>query len=110
MYLLRKPRPIQSPTQSQGRAVAFACTARQPASMAAVQNSTDSGSTVIRIAPADASGVAVMMSSRKKPARALTSRAKKRSSMRLSTAAMTGEKKRTPKAVSPHKAVPRNCV
>ena len=64
----------------------------------------------MRTAPTDNSGVAVMMSSRKNPARAFTSRAKKRSRRRLRIAAMTGEKNRTPKAVSPHKDVPRNCV
>ena len=78
--------------------------------MAAVQNKTESGSTVISTAPTDVRGVAVMISSRKNPARALTSRAKKRSTIRLRMAAMTGEKKRTPNAVSPQSEVPRNCV
>jgi len=91
VYLLRNPSPIQRPTQSQCRAVACSCTARQPASMAAVQNRTESGSTVISTAPAESSGVAVTISTRKKPARALTSRAKKRSTIRLRMAAMTGE-------------------
>ena len=37
-------------------------------------------------------------------------RARNRSSSHESTAALTGERKRTPKAVSPHNAVPSHCA
>src|SRR6266850_3998778 len=89
---------------------AFGCTARQPDTIAAVQNKTKSGSTVIRIVPAERSGVAVVIKRRKNPARALTVFAKNRSTMRLKSAAIAGEKNRMPKAVSPKSDVPRNCV
>src|ERR1035438_3152350 len=110
VYLLKKQSPIHRPTHNHSRAPALSCTARQPASMAAVQNKTDRGSMVMSTPPTDISGVAVMMSSRMNPARALTSRAKNRRVIKLMIAAMTGAKNRTPKAVSPHKCVPRNCV
>ena len=110
MYLLRKPSPIQTPTQSQSTVLAVSCTARHPANMAAVQNNTESESTVMSTAPTAINGTAAVISTRKNPARAVTSSAKKRSRRKLKVAAMTGEKKRTPKAVSPHSEVPRNCV
>src|SRR5207249_4309655 len=110
VYLLRNPRPIQRPTHSHEAVVALGWIARQPATIAAVQNRTENTSTVIRTAPADTNGVAVRISTRKKPARALNSRAKKRSTKKLRSAAETGEKKRTPNSVSPNRVVPRNCA
>jgi hypothetical protein len=85
-------------------------TARQPEISAAIQNNTDNGSIVIKVAPTANSGVAALIGTSQKPIRALISRAKNRSSSRERMAAITGEKKRTPKTVSPHKWVPKNCV
>ena len=53
-------------------------------------------------------GVAVTMSSSQNPARALISRAKKRSTITLKIAANNGEKNRTPNSVSPNSDVPAN--
>src|SRR5689334_21211901 len=110
VYLLRNPRPIQSPVQSQSVVRPFSWIAFQPLSIAAVQKNTDNGSTVINTAPAEIMGVVVAISSSKNPARALISRAKKRSRKKLIRAVRTGEKKRTPNALSPHSEVPKNCV
>ena len=41
VYLLKDPRPIHSPTQSHCRVEPPGWTARQPATIAAVQNNTD---------------------------------------------------------------------
>ena len=109
-YLLRKPNPIHSPVQSQSLVRELSCTAFQPLNIAAVQNNTVSGSTVSSVAPTESNGVAVTINTRKKPARPFTSRLKKRSSMKPKIAAIKGEKKRTPNAVSPQMLVLTNCV
>src|SRR5258708_3735016 len=109
VYLLRKPKPIQRPVQAQS-AMRSCCTARHPATIAAAQKKTESGSTVMRMAPRAASGVAVLTSTSIHPARALTSRAKNRSNIRLRPALSIGEKNRTPNWVSPQSEVPRNWV
>jgi hypothetical protein len=66
--------------------------------MAAVQNKTDRGSMVIKTAPAESSGGADDHT-RKNPARVHPRAKNGDNEMRI--AAMTGEKKRTPNAVSP---------
>src|SRR5687768_8598948 len=58
VYLLNNPSPVNSPVQSHSLVDGSLFTARQPASVAAVQNITDSGSIVIRIDPAAAKGAA----------------------------------------------------
>src|SRR5262245_7704195 len=110
VYLLRNPSPIHNPTQHQSRVVPLPWQERHPATIAAVQNKTESGSTVISTAPAHIKGVAVIMSTSANPVLPYTSRAKNRNNIKLRIAAMTGEKKRTPKAVSPQRLVPRNWV
>jgi hypothetical protein len=84
------------------------CTARQPASIDIVQQSTSGGSMVIRIVPTLMSGALVMMSRSRTPSRALETLAINRSMTMLSSAANTGEKKRTPNWVSPQSDVPAN--
>lgn len=99
---------MPSPTSVQCRVVAPGCVARQPTSIATVHPNTSGGSMVIKIEPMPSSGTAVTASRRKKPARALTSREMKRNTARLIMAAKSGEKKRTPKALSPNRDVPAN--
>ena len=76
----------------------------------AVQKRTDKGSMVSKVAPTASIGVTLKMRIIQKPARELTSRAMKRSIRNRISAAITGEKKRMPNWLSPHNAVPRNCV
>src|SRR5580765_235873 len=83
VYLLKKPSPIQRPAHIQYRAGACSWTARQPDTMASVQNKTERESIVITMEPADKSNAAVMMSNKKKAARAFTTRAKKRKRTKL---------------------------
>ena len=78
--------------------------------MAAVQKNTESGSTVIMTEPNDVMGVTVITAKRTTAARPLTSRVKNRRRKMDVTAAITGEKKRTPNALSPQREVPRNWV
>ena len=65
---------------------------------------------VISVAPTAIRGVTDIAATRQKAARPLSSRATKRSRSSDRMAAMIGEKNRTPNALSPHSAVPRNCV
>ena len=110
VYLLNDPRPIQSPIQSHCRVEPPGCRARQPATSAAVQNRTDNGSIVINREPSAMSGVTLRMATAKNAARPLTSRARNRSSSSDNPAEISGEKKRTPNWLSPHRCVPRNCT
>ncbi len=95
---------------SQSRVRPSGCAARQPATSAHIQHKTSGGSIVIRIVPTPKSGAAVTDNRSQKPARALTSRANRRNTITLKIAANNGEKKRTPKAVSPHNEVPANWI
>src|ERR1019366_10672176 len=99
VYLQRKPRPIARPTISQSRVLPSGCAARQPTTIAHVQQRTNGGSTVIKIVPRPSSGVAVAASSSQNDGRAPISRARKRSSNRLVVGAASGEKKRTAKVL-----------
>jgi hypothetical protein len=109
VYLLRKPKPRQRPAPAQYFSEPV-CTARQPATIEAAQKKTDGESTVSNVAPKAANGMAENMTMSQKPARALASAAMNQSMTSESSAASTGERNRTPKAVSPHTAVPRNCA
>ena len=96
MYLPSEPNPIQRPTQSHCRVDPPGWTARQPATMAAVQNNTDNGSMVINIEPSAISGVTLRTAMTKNAVRPLASRAMNRSSNSDKPAEINGEKKRTP--------------
>ena len=96
------------PTTSQSRVLPSGCAARQPATSAHIQHSTIGGSVVSKIVPMPSNGAAVTMSNSQNPARALTSRAKKRSTITLRIAANNGEQNRTPNSVSPHSDVLAN--
>ena len=108
MYLQRKPSPIARPTTSQSRVLPSGCTARQPAISAHIQQSTSGGSIVISTVPMPSSGVALTMSSSQNAGRAPISRARNRSVITLKIAANSGEKNRTPNAVSPKMCVLTN--
>src|SRR5216117_3405056 len=101
---------MNKPVLSHGPGEGSLFTARQPATIAAVQNKTSSGSMVIRIDPAAASGAACNASVRKNAVRPLVWAPINLSTSTLTIAAITGEKNRTPNSVSPHNLVPRNCV
>jgi hypothetical protein len=86
------------------------CAARQPVTRAAVQNKTESGSTVITVAPSASNGVTVMTKNNMNATLPPVSRAMSRSTSTDITPAMTGEKKRTPNSLSPQRCVPSHCV
>ena len=71
-----------------------------------IQQSTCGGSTVIKSEPTTSNGVATVTINIQNAVRAPVSRARKRRTMKLRMAANTGEKKRTPKSVSPPMNVP----
>jgi hypothetical protein len=82
--------------------------ARHPASIASVQQSTRGESTVIRIVPTLIIGALVTTNSSRKAARPPASDAVKRKTATPSTAANNGEKNLTPSCVSPQSQVPAN--
>ncbi len=105
-----KPGPSLCQPAIQSRVSPSGCTARQPAISAHVHHSTSGGSMVIRMEPAASSGTALTTSKNQNAAQPPISSAMKRSVIQLNAAAMTGEKKRTPNGVSPHKLVPANWI
>ena len=84
--------------------------ARQPNTIATVQNITSSGSMVSSVVPTPRSGVASSTTTNQNAVRAPANRVIHRSSNTPNTAPITGAKNRTPKAVSPQSHVPSHCV
>src|ERR1041385_7463652 len=106
-YFASNPKPTATPASIQSR-VESRSMARHVIAIARVQKKTESASMVINVEPTASKGAAQAAAIVKKPARGLAYRDKNVSKTPPPSAARVGEKKRTPKAVSPQIVVPRN--